>query len=401
MQNPIPEIPKARLEQLAAIPFDSAPSPAFIIETDLLETNARCLKAIKDRSGAKILLAQKAFACFSTYPILNPYLDGTSSSGVNEALLAQEQFGKEIHVYSPAFTSDEVHMLASFCHSLIFNSIQQMAMGLSATEGMDRPEFGLRINPEFSTGETSLYAPCSPHSRLGSSRSTLNDSLSRYPKTILKSLSGLHFHSLCEEDADALEATAEAFETHFKDLIKNCKWLNFGGGHHITRPDYDREKLCQIIDYFQKTYGVQVYLEPGEAVSLHTGVLSAQVLDILETGTLSNAILNTSATCHMPDVLEMPYRPNVLGADLPDKKAFTYQLGGLSCLAGDVIGRYSFENPLKINDRVQFLDMSHYTMVKTTTFNGVPLPAICLYNKKTGLKIVRQFDYQDYRNRLS
>lgn len=401
MQNPTPDIPHAKLEQLAAIPFDSAPSPAFIIETDLLEANARCLKAIKDRTGAKILLAQKAFACFSTYPLLKHYLDGTSSSGVNEARLAQEEFGKEIHVYSPAFTSEEVRTLSRFSHSLIFNSIQQMAMGLSATEGMERPEFGLRINPEFSTSPIALYDPCSPHSRLGSTRSSLETDLRKYPKTILKSLSGLHFHTLCEEDSDALEATANAFERHFKDLIQDCKWLNFGGGHHITRPDYDQDKLCQIIDYFQKTYQVQVYLEPGEAVALHTGILSAQVLDILQTGSVYNAILNTSATCHMPDVLEMPYRPNILGADLPEKYPYTYQLGGLSCLSGDVFGRYSFEKPLKINDRIQFLDMSHYTMVKTNTFNGVPLPAICLYSKKTGLEIVRQFSYQDYRERLS
>lgn len=401
MQNPTPEIPEARIAQFRKIPFDEVPNPAFIVHTDLLRANGEILKDIGRKTGAKILLAQKGFSCFSTYPILREYLDGTTSSGVNEALLAKEHFGKEIHVYSPAFTSKEVRKIASFSHTIIFNSMQQLAMGITATEGQKCPEFGLRINPQFSTGSNDLYDPCTTDSRLGTIRATLDKNLNNYPHTSLNSIAGLHFHTLCEEDSHALEKTALAFETHFKDIIVNCKWLNFGGGHHITRPGYDINHLCEIIQYFQKKYDLTIYLEPGEAVALHTGILHAKVLDILETENTQNAILNISATCHMPDVLEMPYRPNILDAYPANDKAHTYKLGGLSCLAGDTIGDYSFEKPLKINDTLQFLDMSHYTMVKTSSFNGVPLPAICLFDETNGLKVVRSFTYEDYRNRLS
>lgn len=401
MQNPTPEIPEARMDQFRKIPFEESPNPAFIIHTDLLKANGHILKDIRDKTGAKILLAQKGFSCFSTYPILREFLDGTSSSGINEALLAKEHFGKEIHVYSPAFTSEDVRKLASFCHTIIFNSMQQLAMGITATKGQTPTEFGLRINPQFSTGNNDLYNPCTIDSRLGTIRATLDKNLKDYPNTSLNSISGLHFHTLCEEDSDALEKTALAFEAKFKGIITQCKWLNFGGGHHITRPNYDIQRLCEIIKYFQKKYKLTVYLEPGEAVALHTGILNAKVLDILETESTRNAILNISATCHMPDVLEMPYRPNILNAFPANEKPYTYRLGGLSCLAGDTIGDYSFEKPLKINDTLQFLDMSHYTMVKTSTFNGVPLPAICLFNEKDGLKIVRSFTYEDYRDRLS
>ncbi len=401
MQNPTPEIPEARIAQFRKIPFQEAPNPAFIVQTDLLKANGEILKSISTKTGAKILLAQKGYSCFSTYPILSEYLDGTSSSGINEALLAKEHFGKEIHVYSPAFTSSEVRQIASFSHTIIFNSMQQLAMGVTATKGQKCPEFGLRINPQFSTGNHDLYDPCTADSRLGTIRSTLDKNLNDYPNTSLNSISGLHFHTLCEEDSDALEKTALAFEANFKDIIKNCKWLNFGGGHHITRPGYDINRLCEIIEYFQNKYALTIYLEPGEAVALHTGILNAKVLDILKTENTQSAILNISATCHMPDVLEMPYRPNILDGYPANEKAHTYKLGGLSCLAGDIIGDYSFEKPLKINDTIQFLDMSHYTMVKTSTFNGVPLPAICLFDESNGMKVIRSFTYEDYRDRLS
>ena len=401
MQNPTPEIPEARIEQFRKIPFQETPNPAFIIHEELLKANGEILKEIRVKTGAKILLAQKGFSCFSTYPMLKEFLDGTSSSGINEALLAKEYFGKEIHVYSPAFTPNEVQRLTSFSHTIIFNSIQQLIMGITATEGRKRPEFGLRINPQFSTGNTDLYNPCNVDSRLGIIRTTLDKNLKDHSNTPLNSISGLHFHTLCEEDSDALEKTALAFEAKFGDIITRCKWLNFGGGHHITRPNYDIKRLCEIIEYFQKKYKLTIYLEPGEAVALHTGILNAKVLDILETENIHNAILNISATCHMPDVLEMPYRPNILDAYPAKEKAYTYRLGGLSCLAGDTIGDYSFEKPLKINDTLQFLDMSHYTMVKTSTFNGVPLPAICLFDESNGLKVVRSFTYEDYRDRLS
>ena len=243
MQNPTPEIPESRIAQFKKIPFKEVPNPAFIIHTDLLKANGQILKGIREKTGAKILLAQKGFSCFSTYPILREFLDGTSSSGVNEALLAKEHFGKEIHVYSPAFTSKDVIQLASFCDTIIFNSMQQLAMGITATEGQRRPEFGLRINPQFSTGNNDLYNPCTMDSRLGTIRATLEKNLKDCSNTSLASISGLHFHSLCEEDADALEQTALAFETKFKDIITHCKWLNFGGGHHITRPNYDIKRL--------------------------------------------------------------------------------------------------------------------------------------------------------------
>ena len=267
MQNPTPEIPESRIAQFKKISFKEVPNPAFIIHTDLLKANGQILKGIKEKTGAKILLAQKGFSCFSTYPILREFLDGTSSSGFNEALLAKEHFGKEIHIYSPAFTSKDVVQLASFCDTIIFNSMQQLAMGITATEGQRRPEFGLRINPQFSTGNNDLYNPCTMDSRLGTIRATLEKNLKDCPTTSLDSINGLHFHSLCEEDADALEQTALAFETKFKDIITHCKWLNFGGGHHITRPNYDIKRLCEIIEYFQKKYKLTVYLEPGEAVA--------------------------------------------------------------------------------------------------------------------------------------
>ncbi len=401
MQNPTPIISQERMAKLKSIPFKDAPSPAFIVHTDLLEENCQCLKAIKEATGAKILLAQKGFSCFSTYPILSNYLDGTTSSGLHEALLAKEYFGKEIHVYSPAFSHDEIQEIAPFCHSIIFNSIPQLLMGIEATQDIAQVAFGLRVNPEVTSDTTEKYNPCAPNSRLGITRAVLEKAYSKDSKNPLKAISGLHFHTLCEEDADALEKTALAFEANFKALFKQCKWLNFGGGHHITRPGYNTELLCEIINYFQNKYDLRVYLEPGEAIALHTGILNTQVLDIIENGNAQIAILNTSATCHMPDVLEMPYRPNILNNGLADEKAHSYILGGRSCLAGDTIGAYSFDQELKIGDDLQFLDMAHYTMVKTTTFNGVALPDICLYNKEEGLKVIRKFNYDDYKTRLS
>ena len=401
MPNPISKLTENRLRKLKTLPYSCGPNPAFIIDTDLLEENAQILESIKIRTGAKILLAQKAFSCFSTYPILKKYLDGTSSSGYNEAYLADEYFGKEIHVYSPAYTKKDIKNLADFSHTLTFNSIHQLAMGIEVTKGLPAPSLGLRVNPEFSTSTVQIYDPCSPNSRLGVIRSDLDNQLKNYPKEFLRSLSGLHFHSLFEENSYALEATAEAFELNFKDIIQQCKWLNFGGGHNITRPDYDIERLCKTIDYFQNKYSVQIYLEPGEAVAYNTGVLNTKVLDVINSHSGQHAILNISATCHMPDILEMPYRPNILNAGLPSEKKYTYQLGGLTCLAGDVIGKYSFDNPIKVNDTIQFIDMSQYTMVKTTTFNGVSLPAICLHSESKGLETIRIFDYSDFKNRLS
>lgn len=400
-QDPTPPLSQASLAALASIPFSEAPSPGYVVHLDQLEKNCQLLKSVSEESGAKVLLALKGFACYSTFPLIRRYLAGTTSSGLHEALLAQENFGEEIHVYAAAYKPEELRKLSRFAHSLVFNSAQQLAKGLEALEGHRRPELGLRVNPEYSEVETELYDPCAPSSRLGTTRAALNRAMESLPTDLLGKLDGLHFHALCEQDADALEHTAKAFEAKFGDLILGLKWLNFGGGHHITRPGYDIERLIRVVKYFRERYRVDVYLEPGEAVALHTGVLVVTVLDLIEAGGHQIAILDSSATCHMPDVLEMPYRPGILDAGLPGEYAHTYRLGGMSCLAGDVVGDYSFREPLEIGQRLVFLDMSHYTMVKNTTFNGVPLPAISLYSESNGLNTVRRFGYEDYRMRLS
>lgn len=400
-QDPTPPLSPERLAALAAIPAAEAPSPGYVVHLDLLEANCRQLQSVAEASGAKILLALKGYACHSTFPLIRRHLSGTTSSGLHEALLAQESFGGEVHVYSPAYKTEELRKLSRFAHSLVFNSAQQLARGLEVLSGRTRPELALRVNPEYSEVDTELYDPCAPSSRLGTTRAALDMALEQLPEGLLEQLDGLHFHALCEQDADALEHTAAAFEAKFGDIIPGLKWLNFGGGHHITRPGYDTERLIRVVRDFRERYGVEIYLEPGEAVALHTGVLIVTVLDLIEAGEQPIAILDSSATCHMPDVLEMPYRPNILGAGLPGEQAHTYRLGGMSCLAGDVVGDYSFEQPLAVGQQLVFLDMSHYTMVKNTTFNGVPLPAISLYSDAAGLETVRRFGYENYRNRLS
>lgn len=400
-QDPTPALSEERLRALERIPIQDAPSPGFVVHLDLLEQNCRLLSELSQRSGAKILLALKGFACHSTFPLIRRYLSGTTSSGLHEALLAHETFGPEVHVYSVAFKAEEVRQLSRFAHSLVFNSAQQLAKGIAALEGHRRPELGLRVNPEYSEVDTPLYDPCAPASRLGTTRAALDRSLQDLPADFIDQLDGLHFHALCEQDADALEHTADAFEAKFKDLIPKVKWLNFGGGHHITRPGYDVERLIRVVQRFREKYDVDVYLEPGEAVALHTGILNVSVVDLIEANGQAIAILDSSATCHMPDVLEMPYRPAILGGGQPGEFAHSYRLGGMSCLAGDSVGDYSFPEPLKIGQNLVFLDMSHYTMVKTSTFNGVPLPAISLYSESKGLQTVRRFGYADYRDRLS
>jgi len=399
-QDPTPPLTEDRLSKLGCLPIEHISSPGYIVDLDLLEENCALLSSIAKQSGAKILLALKGFACHSTFPIIAKYLSGTTSSGLYEALLAKEFFGKEIHVYSPAFKNEDLSVLSTFAHSIVFNSPRQLAFGAKILKEKGHPQIGLRINPEHSEVETELYDPCAPDSRLGTTRDALNAALETQPG-LLEKLDGLHFHALCEQDADTLERTVDAFEARFADLICHVKWVNFGGGHHITRPGYDVERLIALVQRFKQKHSVDVYLEPGEAVALHTGILVATVIDIISTPSLQHAILDTSATCHMPDVLEMPYRPNVFGAGAPNEFAHNYRLGGLSCLAGDVVGDYSFTEPLKIGQQLRFLDMSHYTMVKTTTFNGVALPSINTYSAESGLKEICRFSYLDYKNRLS
>lgn len=399
-QDPTPDPGPGRLGALASIPFEDAPSPAYIVHLGRLEENVRLLASVRERSGARVLLALKGFACHTTFPLLARHLDGTTSSGLHEALLAREFFPGEVHVYSPAFREEEIDALAPFAHSLVFNSPAQLVMGRQRLSA-GGPQVGLRVNPEHRETDVALYDPCAFGSRLGVTRDALDRALAAGSARLPEAVDGLHFHTLCEQDAAALERTVAAFEARFGDLLPGLAWVNFGGGHHITRPGYDIDRLVGIVRRFREAHGTEVYLEPGEAVALHTGVFVSTVLDVVETGGLPVAILDSSATCHLPDVLEMPYRPRVLGADAPGEHPLTYRLGGLSCLAGDVFGDFSFPQPLRPGQRIVFLDMAHYTMVKTTTFNGVPLPAICTYDPDSGrLVTARRFGFSDYRDRL-
>lgn len=385
-------------EMAAKIDVSRLETPCFVTDLGALEANLRIMEMIQQRSGAKILLALKGFAQWSTFPLVRKYLVGATSSSVAEARLAREELGGEVHAYAPAYTEAEMSELVTLADHIVLNSPNQWRRLRPIIEQAKRDgrklSCGLRCNPEHREVATALYDPAGPCSRLGTTRKNLQ-------REDLEGLEGLHFHTLCELGADALERTLAAFEEKFGEFLPGMKWVNFGGGHHISRPGYDHELLISLIQRFRERWGVTVYLEPGEAVALGTGILVAQVQDIFENG-MPIAILDTSATAHMPDVLEMPYRPMIIGGDEPGVQAHTYRLGGLTCLAGDVIGDYSFAKPLEIGDKLVFLDMAHYTMVKTTTFNGVRLPSIATHDPKTGeIKVVRRFGYRDYRDRLS
>lgn len=371
-------------------------TPAFVVFEDSLKANLQIFEQVMEATGARILLAMKCFSMFHTFPLLSTVLKGTCSSGPHEAQLGHDYFPGEVHAFAAGFSEKDIRKLAPICDHLVFNSMAQWAkFGKLAAELNPNVEFGLRCNPEHSEGEVPIYDPCAPGSRLGITRDQFDPSQ-------LDGISGLHFHTLCEMDSDALERTLVAFEAKFGEFLPQMKWVNFGGGHHITREDYDLERLIRVVNEFKARYPhLVVYLEPGEAVALNAGVFVSEVLDITTNGDTQNAILDSSATCHMPDVLEMPYRPQIIGGGDPDEKAYTYQLGGLSCLAGDVVGKYSFNEPLKVGDRLVFLDMAIYSMVKTNTFNGVHLPSI-YYQKSDGeLELVRQFGYEDFKTRLS
>jgi len=379
------------LERLA----ERVPSPCYVIDTHRLRRNLEILYDLKQKTGCKILLALKGFATWAIGDLVSRYLDGVSASGYFEARLGAEHFGKEVHVCSPAYTPDEINKLAQFADHVVFNSLAQFEQ-FARTLKAAKPDIslGLRINPMHSEVDVQLYDPCAPGSRLGITREN-------FPNTLPAQVDGLHFHTLCEQNADALQRTLAAVEQQFGRYFHSLQWVNFGGGHHITRPDYDIELLRRLICDFKKRYDVQVYLEPGEAVALNAGYLIATVLDIVH-NELDIAILDTSAAAHMPDVLEMPYRPQIEGAGLPGERPYTYRLAGKTCLAGDVIGDYSFDKPLQVGTRLVFHDMAHYTMVKNTTFNGLPLPDIVLYDSQTGqLKVQRHFTYEDFKNRLS
>ena len=382
-------------EDLLAI-REAVPSPCFVVHEGLLEANLQILDRVQKESGAKVLLALKGFACWALFPLVRRYLHGACASGLHEALLAREVLDREVHTYAPAFSDDDLQRILRVTDHLVFNSFSEWERHRTAVQAAPRPiSCGLRINPEHSTGAVPLYDPCAPGSRLGIPRRAFSG-------RSLEGLDGLHFHTLCEQDSHALESTLNAIETGFGDILgsRAWRWVNFGGGHHITRHDYDLDHLLHLVRGFRQRHSCAVYLEPGEAVALEAGVLVATVLDVLENG-VPIAILDTSVTCHMPDVLEMPYRPRIEGAGHPGEKPFTYRLGGQSCLAGDILGEYSFDRPLARGDRLVFHDMAHYSMVKTTTFNGVRLPAIASWSRDRGIRVWRRFDYRDYRDRLS
>jgi carboxynorspermidine decarboxylase len=376
----------------------SVPSPCFVVDRAAVENNLRILKDVQDRSGARILAALKAFSLWYLGPLVSRYLSGVCTSGLHEARLGAEEYGGEIHVYSAAFKERDLAEILKLSHHVVFNSFGQWQkfQPLITQARRERPElrFGLRINPCHSEGTVPIYDPCTPGSRLGIMAS-------EFELDQMEGISGLLFHTLCEQDFPPLARTVAAVEQQFSRILPQLEWVNFGGGHHITRADYQVDQLVDLIRDFSSRYQVQVYLEPGEAVAIHTGVLVTEVLDIVHND-MPIAILDSSATCHMPDTLEMPYRAAIRGAGLPDEKPYSYRLGGVSCLAGDVMGDYSFDQPLEIGQRLVFEDMAHYTMVKTTTFNGVPLPAIALWDSRNNtLEMVREFGYDDFKNRLS
>lgn len=379
------------------------PTPVYVIDEDALRRNLDILHSLEERTGCRVLLAQKAFSAYYFYPLIGSYISGTAASGLYEARLGREEMGKENHVFSPAYTDAEFGELAEICDHIVFNSFSQLEKFYGRRGGAS---VGMRVNPECSTQDHAIYDPCAPGSRMGVRSSDFRGDMADM-------LDGLHMHTLCEQNADALDVTVKALEEKFGAYLPRMKWLNLGGGHHITRPDYDINLLERIILRLRDRYGVTVYLEPGEAVALNAGELVTAVMTFVDNG-ITTAVLDASAACHMPDVLEMPYRPNVLflaedglpsRAGLPGKQAWTCRLAGKSCLAGDVAGEYSFSAPLLPGQRLAFEDMAIYSMVKTTTFNGLRLPSIGICEADAaggqGFRLLRQFGYEDFKGRLS
>lgn len=375
-------------------------TPCFVVSEAGMKHNLEILKELRERTGCKILLAQKCFSMYHIYPLIGEYLDGATASGIYEAKLGYEEMGKENHIFSPAYTEADIDDIIKYCDHIIFNSPRQLKQFGKRVKEAGKSA-GLRVNPECSTQKGhAIYDPCAPGSRLG----TL---LQEIDEETMSLIEGLHFHTLCEQNADDLETTLKAFEAKFGTYLKKMKWINMGGGHHITRADYDIELLVKCITHLQETYGVEVYLEPGEAVALNAGELITTVIDIVheQYGTTKEseagiAILDASAACHMPDVIEMPYRPPLKDSGKQGEKKYTYLLAGPTCLAGDRIESYSFDEKLKIGDRLHFEDMAIYTMVKTNTFNGMPLPSIVWKKENGECEVVREFRYEDFKMRL-
>lgn len=374
--------------------FSKLTTPCYVVDETSLKQNLEILSSVIKRTGCKILLAQKAFSMFASYPLISRYLQGTTASSLFEAKLGREEFGKETHVFSPAYKESDFDQLIQLCDHIVFNTPSQWKKYKSKVKNAKRHiSCGIRINPEYSEIDTDIYNPCYSNSRLGTTLANLK-------AEDLDGIEGLHFHTMCEQNSDVLERTIRVVEEKFGKYFYNLKWINFGGGHHITRADYDIEKLIQCISHIQNTYQVQVYLEPGEAIALNAGYLVSEVLDIMQ-NKMNLAILDTSAACHMPDVLEMPYRPEIRNAGQAGEKPYTYRLGGPTCLAGDIIGDYSFERELHPGDKLVFCDMAIYSMVKNNTFNGINLPDI-VYRRESGdFQILHKFRYEDFKERLS
>lgn len=387
--NPVQFPHPAELETI----LREADSPSYVMVERAFRENLEKLKRIGDESGATVLIALKGFACRPLLPLVGKYVSGACASSPHEARLAREEVGGEVHIFAPAYREEDWAVSVPLVDHVVFNSLSQKKRWIDYVAGKrEEVDFGLRVNPEYSEGHTPIYDPCAPGSRLGILAKDLS-------KESLQGISGLHFHTLCEHDSDALERTLAVVEEKFGWCFPHLKWVNFGGGHHITRPGYGSDRLIHLIRDFRSRTGLRVYIEPGEAFGLNTGVLIATVLDLTENQG-HNAILDTSATAHMPDVLEMPYRPEIFGAAEPGEKEFTYRLGGLTCLAGDVIGEYSFDALLQVGDRLIFGDMGHYTMVKNTTFNGIQLPSIAVLQETGALETSQRFGYETFRDRL-
>lgn len=371
--------------------IDELKTPCYVIDEKKLRENLEVLKGVAERTGCKILLAQKAFSCFYEYPLIGQYLAGTTASGLFEARLGFEEMGKENHVFSPAYKDEDFEELTKICDHIIFNSVRQL---MKFKDRLGKASAGLRMNPECSTQEGhAIYDPCAPGSRLGVR-------LCDFDEACLEVIDGIHFHTLCEQNSDDLKKTLDAVEEKFGKYLHKLKWINMGGGHHITRDDYDIALLEECIRHMKETYDVEVYLEPGEAIALNAGYLVTEVMDIVE-NELPVLILDASAACHMPDVLEMPYRPPLKDSGLVGEKKYNYRLSSCTCLAGDVIGDYSFDKEVKIGDKLYFMDMAIYSMVKNNTFNGMPLPDIAVMEEDGNCKVIRSFDYQDFKGRLS
>ena len=387
--------------------FSDIHTPSYIIDEKKLRENLELLSDVQEKSGCKILLAQKAFSAFNEYPLIGRYLAGATASGLYEAKLSSEEMGKENHIFSPGYRESEIEEIASICDHVIFNSFSQLAKYGGTVKAIQEKRvvtdgIGLRINPECSTQEEPIYDPCAPGSRLGITLENFKKGVANYPDAF-GYVSGLHFHTLCEQGFEPLRKTFDAVEDKFGEYLNlpQIKWLNMGGGHHITKPDYDREGLIALICEINKKYnGIAVYLEPGEAIALNAGYLVTEVMDIVEND-ISILVLDASAACHMPDVLEMPYRPPLKGSGLASEKKYIYRLSSCTCLAGDIIGDYSFDNEIKVGDRLVFEDMAIYSMVKNNTFNGIGLPSIYAMDEDGECRLVKEFGYEDFKMRLS